>query len=394
MHEAPSTLLYIASIFIKLSNWYQSAFNAYTTPTSIGNNIDIQHNLCRTAFNTTASCQSTSLDAMLSLIKPNYTFIRFNKPETFLRSISMPSPPKPTAFGMNVQEYFDIEGIPIVLIHRSPTATKRKLFSKGVIIHIHGGGYVIGSFKETQDSKYMAYLHLFTALPVLSIDYRLAPQYPLQSGALLEDADEVIMNYLHHHLSVDFNKMYLTGCSAGGGAAIIMMHHFAKKSKYFGGVIPVSPWADIEASPRHGSYDKNGALDSLIGSDAMEMFKVYALGCRDVNGKKVAHDMDECVDNGLKELREREMDIMSQDWSIWSEESKSKIMFVASEYEILRDDAIAAHQKALNHALESELMLLQSRTHCLPVIGMIATVPEALESISRIARFILDANES
>merc|ERR1712154_568204 len=98
-------------------------------------------------------------------------------------------------------------------------------------------------------------------------------------------------------------------------------------------------------------------------------------------------DMDECVKNGLRQLRKKDMDIVKQDWSTWSKEMKSKLMFVASAYEILRDDTVTVHQKALNHGLDSHLLMLESRTHCQPVIGMGAKVPESVESVSEIARF-------
>ena len=46
---------------------------------------------------------------------------------------------------------------------------------------------------------------------MLAVDYRLAPEYPLQSGALLEDANKVISQYLHETLGVPFDKMYVAG---------------------------------------------------------------------------------------------------------------------------------------------------------------------------------------
>ena len=63
------------------------------------------------------------------------------------------------------------------------------------------------------DVPFISTLHLLTGVPVLAVDYRFAPEYTLQSGALLENANKVISQYLHGTLGVPFDKMNVTGCS-------------------------------------------------------------------------------------------------------------------------------------------------------------------------------------
>ena len=180
--------------------------------------------------------------------------------------------------------------------------------------------------------------------------------------------------------------MYVTGCSAGGGAALQWMHEMARNDHYFGGVIPISPWSDIAVNSEVSSYAENGHLDSMLDLDGMRLFKMYALGCRDAEGREMADDMDQCIESGLKELERREMNPLTADWSSWSgKEHDMKMMFVASQYEVLRDDAISAHRKAEQNGIDATMEMTNSRLHCLPLF---VQTPEGLEYAAKIAQFI------
>ena len=396
--DQTSFIGFVSLLLLKFGTIYSKYSMSYEAPQSIGNHITINHNLCvdqKTNF--TLSCQAVAYDQLLELMIPDHKYILKNAPNTLLtvwqkmkNEDRFSIPPLGTYY-----EYFDIEDIPSLLIHRSPKITKKKLFSNGVIIHLHGGGYVTGSYKN--DHQYMSYLHLFSGLPVLSFDYRLAPQYPLQSGALINDGNRVILNYLHKHLSVPFNKMYITGTSAGGGSVLILMHEFAKHGKYFGGVIPVSAWTDLRnlKENKNSSFITMDGIDSILNQAATELFQMYALGCRGVDGMLTENNLDLCIENGLKELNKMEMNPLTTNWNLWSDKheknsKKMKLLFVVSSNELLRDDSINAYNKAIDLELNAELMIIKSRTHCLPLF---VDIPEALEVITKIAFKINAWNE-
>lgn len=85
---------------------------------------------------------------------------------------------------------------------------------KGLIIYIHGGGWVLGS-KESY-TKPCLELAERTKRVVISIDYRLAPEYPFPNG--LNDCYECIKIIMNNLDKIGFNNkdVCLMGDSAGG----------------------------------------------------------------------------------------------------------------------------------------------------------------------------------
>lgn len=92
---------------------------------------------------------------------------------------------------------------------------------------MHGGGYVCAGINDYQIvARYAA----ATSVPLLSVDYRLAPE--ANGSSLVEDCYAGLM-YLHAHakeLSVDSARIAVMGDSAGGGFAALLCH-YAKHMK-------------------------------------------------------------------------------------------------------------------------------------------------------------------
>jgi acetyl esterase len=85
------------------------------------------------------------------------------------------------------------------------------------ILHIHGGGFIVGSI----DTEYAAAVRYAKQLPavVVSVGYRLAPEHPFPAG--LEDC-YAALDWLHAEagvLRVDRDRVAVVGGSAGGGLA-------------------------------------------------------------------------------------------------------------------------------------------------------------------------------
>jgi acetyl esterase/lipase len=89
------------------------------------------------------------------------------------------------------------------------------------ILHVHGGGYVLGSAEMTLETD-AAYVRAFDAVAV-SVDYRLAPETPHPGP--VEDC-YAVLKWLYANaasLGVDTGRIVVTGESAGGGLAAALV---------------------------------------------------------------------------------------------------------------------------------------------------------------------------
>ena len=83
------------------------------------------------------------------------------------------------------------------------------------LLHIHGGGFVIGDLDSEMGSAVALCRHL--GIVVVSVDYRLAPETPFPGG--LEDCYATWQWMLNNAaaLHIDVERIGITGMSAGGG---------------------------------------------------------------------------------------------------------------------------------------------------------------------------------
>jgi acetyl esterase/lipase len=85
------------------------------------------------------------------------------------------------------------------------------------LLHIHGGGFVIGSLDSERGTCLALCRHL--GIVVVSVNYRLAPETPYPGG--LEDC-YAALQWLHDNgaaLNLDAGRLGVFGLSAGGGLA-------------------------------------------------------------------------------------------------------------------------------------------------------------------------------
>ena len=87
----------------------------------------------------------------------------------------------------------------------------------GAILHIHGGGMVMGSAKDIQTSPAM--LAVAAGVPVASVEYRLAPEHPFPAPQ--EDCHSALVWLASQAdtLGFDASRIVVAGESAGGGLA-------------------------------------------------------------------------------------------------------------------------------------------------------------------------------
>ncbi|KAL1693760.1 Alpha/Beta hydrolase protein [Schizophyllum commune] len=86
-----------------------------------------------------------------------------------------------------------------------------------VIVNFHGGGFTIGS--ATDDCRWAASCSQLVNAVVVSVDYRLAPEYPFPTG--VEDGVDAIFYLVENakELAIDPANIAVSGFSAGGNMA-------------------------------------------------------------------------------------------------------------------------------------------------------------------------------
>ena len=117
-----------------------------------------------------------------------------------------------------------------------PRDTRRE----GVVLYLHGGGYVCGGLEYAR--AFGAMVAVRCGVRVLAPAYRLAPEHPYP--AALEDALESYRYLLSK--GYEGEKIALCGESAGGG----LCYSLCLKLKELGlplpgGIIAISPWTDL-----------------------------------------------------------------------------------------------------------------------------------------------------
>lgn len=135
----------------------------------------------------------------------------------------------------------------------------------GVIIYLHGGGYVGGSIEYSKG--YASVLAAECGMRTLSVEYRLAPENPYP--AALEDALAAYRATVREGVSPE--KIILAGESAGGGLAYAL----ALKLRDLGeagpaGIIAISPWVDLTLSGE--SYQTNRKSDPSLTRDKLKFY--------------------------------------------------------------------------------------------------------------------------
>lgn len=125
------------------------------------------------------------------------------------------------------------------------------------VIHIHGGGYVMGKPEECLIEN--AGLALRCGCMVVSVDYRLAPETPYPGG--LDDC-HTALDWLHASapsLGVDRSRIALKGESAGGGLAACLAQKARDENRYpICCQVLIAPMLDdripVEANPYSGEF--------------------------------------------------------------------------------------------------------------------------------------------
>lgn len=131
-----------------------------------------------------------------------------------------------------------------------------------VILHFHGGSYILGDGR-TASCRFLAKCLLAaTSSPFLfSVQYRLAGQPGCRFPAQLQDAISAY-SYLIHTLGIPASRIVLSGDSSGAHLVLAMLRYITQFN--VPSLLPApkcswafSPWCDVPAASDHAAWNSN-----------------------------------------------------------------------------------------------------------------------------------------
>jgi epsilon-lactone hydrolase len=172
---------------------------------------------------------------------------------------------------LNVKrEQMVIAGVRVYLMTPATLTPKNR---ERLLVHIHGGGYVL--FPGDAGNPEAILMAAFSHMKVLSIDYRMPPDFPYP--AALDDAIAVWRELVKTH---DPKRMAIFGTSTGGGMTLaVVLRAESEHLPLPAATAPGTPWSDLTKTG--DSYFANEMVDNvLVGYDGFlgDAAKLYANG--------------------------------------------------------------------------------------------------------------------
>ncbi len=122
----------------------------------------------------------------------------------------------------------------------SVTRTQPGTYPRGIVLYLHGGGFIIGSSGTHRGLT--GHLAQASDCSVVTPDYRLAPEHPFP--AALDDAQAVYSTLLAQGVGPE--QIAIAGDSAGGGLAIALAMRLRDQQLPLPSSLTVfSPWVDL-----------------------------------------------------------------------------------------------------------------------------------------------------
>lgn len=229
--------------------------------------------------------------------------------------------------------------------------TPKDELSSGVILYLHGGGYVCGNLAYAKG--FGTILAAKCGIRVLCVAYRLAPEHLFPTA--LEDSLDAY-GYL---LSSGFSpqEILLCGESAGGGLCYALSMKLRDKGRTIpAGIVAISPWTDLTASGE--SYVRNEKVDPHMTRERLKYFADgYIYGAETV-GKHVCPRKNPDAEDDRQKKRDPRMSPLFGDCM----GLPPSLIFVGGD-EIMLDDAVSMHEKLTAAGCASELIVAPELWH-------------------------------
>ena len=227
----------------------------------------------------------------------------------------------------------------------------------GVIMYIHGGGYV--SCSPSTHRPITAALAKLSGRRVFSLDYRLAPEHRFPAAL-----DDTIAAYrwLLDECQIASSSLAISGDSAGGGLALALLESLAP----LGLPLPAcavlgSPWTDLTGSG--ASAKGNDGSCHMFRFENLEEFARVYLGDADAADSRASP-----LFGNLSAL--------------------PPLLIQVSSTEILLDDSLRIHEGIRNAGGESTLEIYADTLHAWQMLD--GLVPESRAALQSATKFIAD----
>jgi len=221
-------------------------------------------------------------------------------------------------------------------------------------VFLHGGGYVGGSVTYSRNQAYD--IAKAAGQKVVSVDYRLAPEYPFP--AAVEDILAVWRELLERGYQPD--RLTLAGYSAGGGLALAGALAIREQGLPLpGALVGLSPWCDLTLNQI--TVKANNGKDIMISAEFLEMAARLYAGSQDRTNPLMSPLFGDLA--GLPPI----------------------LLQVAAE-EILLGEVIAFADKANKSGVAVSLDIYDGMWHVWQ--SMDELVPEARNAMERVGTFI------
>ena len=253
----------------------------------------------------------------------------------------------------------------------------------GIILYIHGGGFVCGSLSYARG--YASVLAYECGMRVFAVEYSLAPEAPFP--AALDDV------YLAYRAIVDSGiapeSIVLAGESAGGG----LVYSLCQKLRTLGepmpaGIISISPWVDLTLSGE--SYENNKESDPSLSKERLSFFANCYLGYLG-SDSSVSPRSNDSIDDTPEMHEQKRNPLVSPLYADLSGMPPSLIF--AGEDEILLSDAKRLNEKLLEADSSSRLISKEGMWHAYVLYNLKSNKSDYREICTFIKRVMPKGNE-
>jgi epsilon-lactone hydrolase len=222
----------------------------------------------------------------------------------------------------------------------------------GTLLYLHGGAWCV--HLPAVYGSFAARLSAATGLRVLLVDYRLAPEHRYPAGI-----DDCMAVYRALAATPELRPRVVAGDSAGGNLSLLTLMRARDTALPLPAcAVLLSPATDLAMTGP--SFRYNLDADPMFSSGAGELLP--SLYCPDVDR----------TDPRISPL-----------YGNWAD--LPPLYFLAGSTEILLDDSVRAHDRALQAGTRSHIDVWPDLPHVFPLFAML---PEAKRALGDIAGFI------
>ena len=245
-----------------------------------------------------------------------------------------------------VMKDYEFNGIKAAL------ALPRDEVRSGVILYVHGGGFVSGGIEYAKG--FASVLSAECGIRVATFEYRLAPEhiYPAQ----VEDALFIYERLLENGYSAD--SILLAGESAGGN----LVFELAMKIRDSGmpmpaGIIAISPWCDLTQSGE--THETKKERDPSLTTRLLDFYADCYVGALDKETASLKKDFKKNRDVRYENMRRSpEISPLFADLS-----GLPPTLIFAGGDEILLSDSEEMHKRLSEAGVDSKLVVRPEMWH-------------------------------